>query len=101
MAMSAWSQKTVVQNKDLMATISGFLSWPDALNYTMVCKLWQQSFLTRQWGSPAYLKLNRHLPINEKFIKYIKRFIVGKMENPQVWNLLRLTKISDLVIGQS
>lgn len=93
------SQDVAIYNMDLMAIISGFLSWLDTMNYILVCKLWQHSYLTRPWGSPAFLTLKQNLPPNEKFIKYIKRFIVNRMQNPQIWDLLRLTKISDLTIN--
>lgn len=88
----------MLDNADLMAIVSSFLSWEDILrNYIFVCKLWLQSYLSCPWGSPAHIELRKNYPINERFIKHIRRFIISGLDSG-VWSVLKLTRINELVI---
>lgn len=97
--LSVYGQYIVLHNKDLLALISRFLVWRDIASFVRCCKCWNDSFLSRRWGTPPFIKL-----VNEtsfRYVKFVKQVKLLTSEPTQL-NLvsqLKPRKISLVVNG--
>lgn len=91
--LSTAAQKIVIQNKDLIALVSQYLKWSEVVNFILVCRTWNNAFLSRPWGTPYFVVLVDD--ISYRYIKYVKQ-ASADTNNPIQLDIARRLKLRKL-----
>lgn len=95
--VDTYAQYLVLHNLDIMAIISSYLKWKDVPNYVRVCRVWNKSFISRNWSMPKHVYFHDILPLSHKYFCYANSVIIHPISE-KIVNLIAQTVIKSVTI---